>query len=69
MKSEMALKIIAGLSAFGLLFSGYLSYSELFAKTCAIGGCSVVSGIPACVYGFVMYLLVFATSLLGLQNK
>ncbi|VVC01796.1 Uncharacterised protein [uncultured archaeon] len=69
MKSEMALKIVLGLSVAGMLFSGYLSYSELFGKTCAIGGCSTVVGIPACVYGFIMYLIVFVVSYLGLQNK
>jgi uncharacterized membrane protein len=69
MELRTSLKAILGLSIIGMLFSGYLSYSELFTGTCAIGGCSVVANIPACVYGFVMYLLVFALSLLGLMDK
>jgi uncharacterized membrane protein len=70
MKSKTALKTILIISIAGLLFSGYLSYTELFRKICAFGGsCSMVQGIPACVYGFVMYLVVLIVSLLGLKNK
>jgi uncharacterized membrane protein len=70
MKKEAALKIILVISIAGMLFSGYLSYTEIFAGLCAIGGtCSSVASIPACVYGFVMYLIVFIICLLGLKKK
>jgi uncharacterized membrane protein len=69
MKKEIALKTILIISIVGILFSGYLSYTELFAGKCAIGGCSYVGSIPACVYGFVMYLVVFIISLLGLKKR
>lgn len=69
MKSRTALKTIMWLSILGMLFSGYLSYAELFRKFCALGTCTNVAGVPACVYGFVMYLIVFVISLLGLKNK
>jgi hypothetical protein len=53
-----------------MLFSGYLSYFELFAGSCPLGGeCSYVLGAPACVYGFFMYLIVFVISILGLSGK
>ncbi len=52
-----------------MLFSGYLSYGELFKKSCYMGGCSLVAGYPACVYGFVMYLIVFIVAILGLKHK
>ena len=68
MKQETSLKIILIISIVGMLFSGYLSYSELVKQFCAIGGCSTVGGIPACVYGFVMYLVVFVISFLGLKS-
>lgn len=69
MKARTALKAIAWISAAGMLFSGYLSYSELFAGVCRLGGgCSSVGGVPACVYGFVMYLIVFIVSALGLRE-
>ena len=70
MKSQTALKIIAWISLFGMMFSGYLSYGELFAGVCKLGGgCSTVGSIPACVYGFVMYLIVFIISILGLGDR
>lgn len=70
MKKELALKIILGLSIAGMLFSGYLSYTEIYQQTCALNlTCSNVVGVPACVYGFVMYLVVFTISILGLKSK
>lgn len=68
MKTQIALKTIAWIALAGMLFSGYLSYNELTSGICAIGGCSTVAGIPACVYGFVMYLVVFIISVLGLRR-
>jgi hypothetical protein len=62
MKARTALLIIFIVSICGVLFSGYLSYSELFAKTCPIGGCQYVLGAPSCVYGFIMYTVVFLVS-------
>ena len=74
MKKETALKIILIISIAGMLFSGYLSYTEIFASFCGasylgMGSCSNVFQIPACVYGLVMYLLVFVISLIGLKSK
>jgi uncharacterized membrane protein len=74
MKKETALKTILWISVAGMLFSGYLSYTELFAGFCGasqlgMGTCTSVLQIPACVYGFVMYLIVFVISILGLRNK
>jgi len=57
------------ISIAGMLFSGYLSYGELIKQTCSFGGCSSVAGIPACVYGFFMYLIVFIISILGIKSK
>lgn len=76
MDKLLALRIIFFISIAGLLFSGYLSYMELFAE----GGCSdaIVScgtkdfsllGLPACVYGFVMYLLIFSITAAALFIK
>jgi len=69
MKSKTALKIILGISILGILFSGYLSYKELFTGVCPLGGsCPSVATLPACVYGLVMYLIVLVISLLGLKE-
>jgi hypothetical protein len=69
MDKNLALKIICGISVAGMLFSGYLSFGELVQKACPIGGCSSVLGAPACVYGFVMYAVVFVISLMGIKSK
>lgn len=70
MKKHIALKTILIISIVGLLFSGYMSYTELFKGVCAAGGgCSNIGGIPTCVYGFIMYLVVFIISLIGLKSK
>ncbi len=69
MKQKTALKIVFIISIFGMLFSGYLSYGELFTGTCSVGGCSYVGPLPTCVYGFVMYLVIFIISLLGLKKQ
>lgn len=76
MQSKTALKVILIISIAGILFSGYLSYLELFSPT----GCSLspiscgttnftIASLPACVYGFVMYAVVFVISILGLAKK
>ncbi len=72
MKQATALKVILVLGLAGLAFSGYLSYNEL-AGTCSFG-CPVVPvnkvfGLPACVIGFFMYLLIVASAALGLAGK
>ncbi len=73
MKKQTALKVILILSIAGLLFSGYLSYTELFQKLagyCYSATCSQeISGIPVCVYGFFMYLIIFVLTVLGLKAK
>lgn len=68
MKQKTALMVILILSGAGILFSGYLSYSELVRGSCALGTCTNVGSVPACVYGLVMYLAVFVISLLGLKS-
>jgi len=70
MKKKTALTAIFCISIAGILFSGYLSYFELFRKVCPVGGgCSNLLGLPVCVYGLGMYIAVFVISLLGLKAK
>ncbi len=70
MTKTLALKILLGIAIAGMLFSGYLSYGELVQRACPLAGaCTTVVGVPACVYGFVMYLAAFIVSLLGLNSK
>jgi uncharacterized membrane protein len=72
MSSKRALQVILAVSLFGLAFSGYLSYGELFAPRPEAGTCPTVGppgtvlGYPACVYGFFMYLAIAIIALAGL---
>jgi uncharacterized membrane protein len=74
MKRITALKTILGVSIFGMLFSGYLTYQEFFKKTeevgCnPIGTPGTVFGFPPCIYGFFMYLLIVVISVLAIRGK
>jgi uncharacterized membrane protein len=72
LKKQASLKIIMIIAICGILFSGYLSYNELFLSGCKFG-CSVATGsilgLPPCVYGLTMYTIVFVVSLLGFKSK
>ena len=68
------IKIIFIFSLIGILFSGYLSFFELFSNTCPLKeGCPYFLGYPACYYGFVLFLILFITSLMllfkNINNK
>ena len=55
----------------GILFSGYLTYRELFASALACpspGAPGTILGYPACVYGFFMYCALAAISAFGLTG-
>ena len=73
MTAKRALQVILGIALFGLAFSGYLSYQEVFAAAPAVcpspGRPGTVLGYPACVYGFFMYLAIVAVAALGLRKK
>ena len=75
MSRKRALQIIFAIALFGVAFSGYLSYGELFSKvppaqSCpALGKPGTVLGYPACVYGFFMYLLISGVASAGLRSK
>lgn len=68
-----ALQVNLGLAAFGTIFSGVLSYQELFGTTAmacpAPGAPGTVFGYPACVYGFFMFLIIAAVSAIGLRGS
>jgi len=73
MKKQTALKALFWVSLAGALFSGYLSYTEIFQQVCALGAlgtCSTtVFSVPSCVYGLVMYLVGLIISILGIKSK
>jgi hypothetical protein len=67
-----ALYVVLGISLFGVAFSGTLTYREVFAQTAAAcpspGAPGTILGYPACVYGFLMYLIIAGTALAGLLS-
>lgn len=72
MTKTCALKVITAISVLGVLFSGFLSYREIFMGSCNLSfvACGAnVAGLPACVYGLVMYTGVLLVSVLGLRSK
>jgi uncharacterized membrane protein len=71
MTMRRALQVILALSIVGVAFSGTLSYRELCLADS--GGCEAAPagglfGIPVCVYGLVMYLLVGLVAGLALRS-
>jgi len=66
-----ALQVAFLLSFGGTLFSGVLTYRELFSDTAlacpAPGAPGTVLGYPACVYGFFVFLALTIVTALGLR--
>lgn len=67
------LLIILVIAAGGLVFSGYLSYGELFAASPAVctpvGEPGTVFGAPPCIYGFFMYLAIVVATVIALIRR
>jgi uncharacterized membrane protein len=67
-----ALQLSFLLSLAGTLFSGVLSYRELFGQTAlacpAPGAPGTIFGYPACVYGFVVFLALTVVTARGLWS-
>jgi uncharacterized membrane protein len=74
MTMHRALQAILVVAVIGLVFSGVLTYRELFGSG-AVGRCptpgapGTVFGYPACVYGFFMYLIITTLAGLGVRAK
>jgi hypothetical protein len=68
MKNKNFVVLIISLG--GLLFSGFLSWKSLIAGVCPLNeGCPSIGGLPACVYGFGIFALIFLIAFIGLINK
>lgn len=71
-KTSLVVSLVVALA--GLIFSGYLSYYTLLGPGCtkAIISCGThpvkILGIPQCVFGFVMYLVVAALAAIALPR-
>ena len=70
-RMKHALQATLLVSVGGALFSGVLTYRELFANALACpspGAAGTILGYPACVYGFFMYCILAAVSIFGLTG-
>jgi uncharacterized membrane protein len=66
---KMSLALILLVSIVGLVFSGYLSYYELSGQG---NSCTVTTqwfGVPACVIGFAMYLVILILAIIAAYTK
>lgn len=63
-------KSILILSTAGVAFSGYLSSYKFFSDTCALGeSCPYFFGVPACYFGFAMFLVLTILSYLTVFER
>ncbi len=72
MKRKASLITVLIIALVGVIFSGYLSYYNLFTSGCseAIVSCGPnpveIFGQPTCIYGFFMFLIVAVLSVIAL---
>lgn len=74
MRTKTALKVILIISIVGMIFSGYLMMPEFINKCLGLDGCSIfvsqeIFGLSVWFYAFIMYLLLFIFSIVGLRSK
>lgn len=59
------IKIITAISLLGILFSGYFTMQEVFFSQCPLGKCGYSLVLPTCLYGLLMYVIVFVLSFMA----
>ena len=59
---------IAGVSFIGIIFSGYFSAIQLPALM-KNGFAAYTFGVPTCMLGLVMYMIIFATVMFGIAHR
>lgn len=60
-KSLMKWALYVSLAA--VIFSLIFSFLEVFYPTCPLGKCTYSLGIPTCIYGLIMYFIIFFLTL------
>jgi len=70
MRVSKYLNIAVLLTLAGTLFSGYLAGTKFFSATCAFGEeCPIFLGYPACYFGFVLFLMMFVSTVFAWATK
>lgn len=67
LKNIDLMKYVSLVSAGGILFAIYSIIIEVFLTPCPVIGCVYSLGIPACVYGLAMYIIIFVLSVIKLK--
>ncbi len=65
-------KIITALvvvGVLGVIFSGYLSYIDLWQTSCPGGQCHYQLGLPTCVYGFIFFVIILFSSVIAFWQR
>jgi hypothetical protein len=57
--------IVSLISLGGVLFSGFLTYYNSIGACPLMEGCSLLFGIPSCVYGLVIFVLLLLFSIIN----
>jgi hypothetical protein len=58
------------LSIAGILFAGYLTINKLVRNVCSFGeSCPFLFGYPVCIYGLILFTLIFLSVLTLLSKK
>ena len=69
---KRALQIAFGLCLCGIVFSGTLTYDELFRRSVVAcpspGAPGTLLGYPACVYGFLLFVILAFVTGFGLRS-
>lgn len=70
MEERNALGAVLFISLIGLLFSGYLTYMEVFKNVCIFGPetCFKFFSLPISFYEFAIFLILFLISMFGLKH-
>jgi hypothetical protein len=68
--TPLSLRFLAAFSFAGLAFSGYLTSVKLFTGACAFNeSCPIVFGLPACFYGFGLYVGLSTLTIIALRGN
>ena len=68
MKKNLVIEITLLVAIAGLLFSGYLSYVEMSGQGSSCTLTKSILGLPTCVFGFIMYAVIFVLLILAIKS-
>lgn len=67
-KQKSLFKGMFYVSIAAIIFSGIFSIKDVLYPTCPLGECTYSLGIPTCIYGLFMYIIIFILVLKSKKN-